>query len=114
MQVKVEQLRGILLLSGLDMDQLAQLQAHAVVKQHLRGEIILHEGDCLPAQLFAVLSDRIEVKKTASTGKETILRTVHAGELVAPPGQTHLTFDFLYIVLQLKLKHYRWRFYCQQ
>ena len=86
MQVKVEQLRGILLLSGLDLDQLTQLQAHAVVKQHLRGEIILHEGDCLPAQLFAVLSGRIEVKKTASTGKETILRTVRPGELIAPPG----------------------------
>ncbi len=85
MPVTVEQLQRILLLSGLDMDQLAQLQAHAVVKQYLRGEIILHEGDCLPAQLFAVLSGRVEVKKTASTGKETILRTARAGELIAPP-----------------------------
>jgi CRP-like cAMP-binding protein len=70
MHVTVEQLQRILLLSGLDLDQLAQLQAHAVVKQYVRGETILYEGDRLPAQLFAVLSGRIEIKKTASTGKD--------------------------------------------
>jgi CRP/FNR family transcriptional regulator, cyclic AMP receptor protein len=86
MHVTVEQLQRILLLSGLDLDQLAPLQAHAVVKQYVRGETILYEGDRLPAQLFAVLSGRIEIKKTASTGKETILRTVRAGELIAPPA----------------------------
>jgi len=86
MRVTVEQLQQIPLFSGLDSDQLVQLQAHAVVKQYLRGEIILHEGDRLPAQLFAVLSGRIEVKRTASTGKETILRTLPAGELFAAPA----------------------------
>ena len=86
MGVTVEQLRQILIFSGLDLDQLAQLQAHAVVKQYLRGEIILHEGDRLPAQLFAVLSGRIEIKKTASTGKETILRTLSDGEIFAAPA----------------------------
>jgi CRP-like cAMP-binding protein len=40
----------------------------------------------LPAKLFAVLSGRIEIKKTASTGKETILRTLPAGELFAAPA----------------------------
>lgn len=45
MQVTIEQLRQISLFSGLDLDQLIQLQTHAVVKQYLRGEIILHEGD---------------------------------------------------------------------
>jgi CRP-like cAMP-binding protein len=54
--------------------------------QYLRGEIILHEGDRLPAKLFAVLGGRIEIKKTASTGKETILRTLSAGELFAAPA----------------------------
>ena len=86
MQVTVEQLQQLPLFSGLDLEQLIQLQAHAVVKQYLRGEIILHEGDRLPAKLFAVLSGRIEVKKTASTGKETILRTLRAGELFAAPA----------------------------
>ncbi|WP_138499752.1 Crp/Fnr family transcriptional regulator [Nostoc sp. PA-18-2419] len=86
MQVTVEQLRQIPLFCGLDLDRLAQLQAHAVVNKYLRGEIILHEGDRLPAQLFAVVDGRIEIKKTASTGKETILRTLPAGELFAAPA----------------------------
>ncbi len=86
MQVTMEQLQEIPLFSGLALDQLAQLQAHAVVKHYLPGEIILHEGERLPAQLFTVLSGRIGVKKTASTGKETILRTLPAGELFAAPA----------------------------
>lgn len=80
MRVMIEQLRQISLFSELDLEQLTQLQAYAVVKQYLRREIILHEGDRLPPQLFAVLGGRIEIKKTASTGKETILRTLGAGE----------------------------------
>jgi len=83
MRVTIEQLQQISLFAGLDYDQLIQLQAHAVVKSYARGEIILHEGDRLSAQLFAVLMGRIEVKKTAVTGKETILRTLPAGELFA-------------------------------
>jgi CRP/FNR family transcriptional regulator, cyclic AMP receptor protein len=83
MQVTIEQLRQISLFSELDLDQLVQLRTHAVIKQYLRGEIILHEGDRLPAKLFAVLGGRIEIKKTAATGKETILRILPAGELFA-------------------------------
>jgi CRP/FNR family transcriptional regulator, cyclic AMP receptor protein len=86
MHVTVEQLQQIPLFSRLDPDRLIQLQAHAVLKQYLREEIILHEGDRLPAQLFAVFSGRIEVKKTGSTGKETILRSLPAGELFAAPA----------------------------
>lgn len=86
MRVTIEQLQQIPLFSRLDRDQLLQLQIHAVVKAYARGEIILHEGDRLPAQLFAVLKGRIEVKKTASTGKETLLRTLPAGELFAAPA----------------------------
>ncbi|MGV0028802.1 Crp/Fnr family transcriptional regulator [Phormidesmis priestleyi] len=86
MQATVEQLQQILILSRLDPDQLSPLQTHARIKQYLRGEIILHEGDRLPSQLFAVLSGRIEVKKTTSTGKETILRSLPAGELFAAPA----------------------------
>ena len=46
----------------------------------------MHEGDRLPAKLFAVLSGAIQIKKTASIGKETILRTLPAGELFAAPA----------------------------
>ncbi|GAX44236.1 cyclic nucleotide-binding domain protein [Tolypothrix sp. NIES-4075] len=40
----------------------------------------------MPAKLFAVLGGRIEIKKTAATGKETILRILPAGELFAAPA----------------------------
>jgi CRP/FNR family transcriptional regulator, cyclic AMP receptor protein len=86
MQATVEQLQQISLFSGLNLAQLALLQTHAVVKQYSHGEIVLHEGDRLPAKLFAVLSGRIEIKKTAPTGKETILRMLPAGELFAAPA----------------------------
>ena len=86
MQITIEQLRQISLFSGLDLDQLVKLRTHAVVKQYLRGEIILHEGDRLPAKLFAVLGGRIKIKKTAATGKETISRILPAGELFAAPA----------------------------
>jgi CRP/FNR family transcriptional regulator, cyclic AMP receptor protein len=78
--VTTEQLQQIPIFAKLEPKQLAQLQPHTVVKSYQRGEIVLHEGDRLPARLFAVLSGVIQVKKTASTGKETILRTLSAGE----------------------------------
>ncbi len=86
MQATVEQLQQISIFSRLDLDRVTQLQTHARIKRYLREEIILHEGDRLPAQLFAVFSGRIEIKKTASTGKETILRSLPAGELFAVPA----------------------------
>jgi hypothetical protein len=67
MLVTIEQLQQISFFSGLDIDQLAQLQTHAVVKQYSRGEIILHEGDRLPSQLFAVFNGRIEIKNPAAS-----------------------------------------------
>jgi CRP/FNR family transcriptional regulator, cyclic AMP receptor protein len=86
MQATTEQLQQISIFSGLEPEQLTHLQPHTTVKQYLRGEIILHEGDRLPAKLFSVLSGTIQVKKTAASGKETILRTLSAGELFAAPS----------------------------
>jgi CRP/FNR family transcriptional regulator, cyclic AMP receptor protein len=86
MRVEIEQLQQISLFSGLNLDQLKQLQTDAVLKQYSRGEIILLEGNQLPAKLFAVMSGRIEIKKTSSTGKETILRTLSTGEIFAAPA----------------------------
>lgn len=86
MQVSSEQLQQISIFSRLKLDQLAQLQPHASAKAYLHEEVILHEGDPLPAVLFAVLSGRIQVKKTAASGKETILRTLPSGEIFAAPS----------------------------
>jgi CRP-like cAMP-binding protein len=85
MQATIEQLQRILLLSGLEVEQLTQLQAHAVVQSYARGAVILYEGEPLPAQLFTLLSGKLEIRKITAAGKETILRTIHAGELIAPP-----------------------------
>lgn len=86
MQVSAEQLQQISIFSRLEPNQLAQLQPHASAKFYLQEEIILHEGDPLPAVLFAVLSGRIQIKKTAVSGKETILRTLPSGEIFAAPS----------------------------
>ncbi|MGL5794858.1 MAG: Crp/Fnr family transcriptional regulator [Waterburya sp.] len=86
MEVTIAQLQQISLFSKLDIELLSQLQTHSVVKQYFCGEIILHEGDRLPAKLFAVLSGKIEIKKTTFTGKETILRTLPTGEIFAAPA----------------------------
>jgi CRP-like cAMP-binding protein len=86
MLVTTEHLKQVSILAGLEPDELAQLQPHTSAKSFLRGEIVLHEGDRLPAKLFVVLSGTIQIKKTASTGKETILRTLSAGEPFAAPA----------------------------
>lgn len=86
MRVSPEQLQQISIFSRLEPDQLAQLCSHASAKPYLREEVILHEGDPLPAVLFAVLSGRIQIKKTAASGKETILRTLPSGEMFASPS----------------------------
>ncbi|WP_404790685.1 Crp/Fnr family transcriptional regulator [Altericista sp. CCNU0014] len=84
--VTPEQLQQISIFSDLDCERLVCLQPHAATKSYLRGEVILHEGDRLPLKLFAVLTGAIQVKKTASTGKETILRSLSMGEIFAIPS----------------------------
>lgn len=86
MPATVEQLQQIVILAEVAADRLARLQPDTVVRRYGRGEVVLHEGDRLPAQLFAVLSGRVAIKKTASTGKETLIRSLPAGELFAAPA----------------------------
>jgi CRP/FNR family transcriptional regulator, cyclic AMP receptor protein len=86
MQATLEDLKKISILAGLKPDELAQLQSQATVKSYQRGEIVFHEGDRLPAKLFAVLSGTVQIKKTAATGKETLLRTLSTGEPFAAPA----------------------------
>jgi CRP/FNR family transcriptional regulator, cyclic AMP receptor protein len=86
MLITIEHLKQISILSELGLQELNQLQPHTTAKSYQRGEIVLHESDRLPAKLFAVLSGSIQIKKTASTGKETILRVLSAGEVFAAPA----------------------------
>ena len=86
MQASLEQLSQIIVFAGLETPEKISLQPHTQVQLYRKGEIILHEGDVLPAKLYAVVSGSIQVTKTATTGKETILRALAAGEIFAAPA----------------------------
>jgi CRP/FNR family transcriptional regulator, cyclic AMP receptor protein len=86
MQATLEQLSQIIVFADLEPTDRMKLQPHTHIQRYSKGEIILHEGDRLPAKLFTVASGAIQVSKTATTGKETILRTLFAGEMFAAPA----------------------------
>ncbi|MDZ8066529.1 MAG: Crp/Fnr family transcriptional regulator [Nostoc sp. DedQUE08] len=86
MQASLEQLSQIIVFAGLKTAEKIGLQAYTQVQGYRKGEIILHEGDRLPAKLYAVVNGSIQVTKTATTGKETILRALAAGEIFAAPA----------------------------
>ncbi len=86
MQASLEQLSQITVFADLDTADKISLQPQTQVQRYSKGEIILHEGDSLPTKLYAVVSGAIQVTKTATTGKETILRTLANGEILAAPA----------------------------
>ncbi|MBD2362626.1 Crp/Fnr family transcriptional regulator [Anabaena minutissima FACHB-250] len=86
MQASLEQVAQINVLAGLPLADQVSLQRHTLVQSYSKGEIILHEGDRLPAKLYAVVSGTIQITKTATTGKETILRNLADGEIFAAPA----------------------------
>ncbi len=86
MQATSQQLSQIMIFVGLEPADKISLQPYTKVQGYSKGEIILHEGTPLPPLLYAILSGCLEVTKTAATGKETILRTLLAGEIFAAPA----------------------------
>ncbi|MEH1943757.1 MAG: Crp/Fnr family transcriptional regulator [Nostoc sp.] len=86
MQASLEQLSQIIVFASLEIADKVNLQPSTQIQPYRKGEIILHEGDRLPAKLYAVVSGSIQVTKTAITGKETILRALAAGEIFAAPA----------------------------
>lgn len=62
------------------------MQPHTQLQFLSQEEIIMHEGKFLPAKLYSLLSGSIQMTKTASTGKQMILRTLPAGEIFAAPA----------------------------
>ena len=46
----------------------------------------MQEGDRLPQQLHGLITGRLEIKKTAANGKETVMRLIPPGELFAAPA----------------------------
>ena len=86
MKATLDHLSHIFVFSSLAVAELEQLQPHAQLHIYQPGEIIMHEGDSLPPHLYALVSGTIRIGKTASTGKETILRILRAGEIFAAPA----------------------------
>ena len=86
MQATLEQLKQVQVLKNMAVSDLEQLQPHTRVVGYQQGEIVIHEGDLLPLQLFALIEGSLQIKKTAATGKETILRTIISGGIFAAPA----------------------------
>ena len=86
MKATIEQLASISVFTQLQPEQLASLQPHTVVQTYQAGEIVSHEGDRLSPRLYALISGLLRVAKTATSGKETILRTLANGDIFAAPA----------------------------
>ena len=86
MYATIEQLATIDVFSNLDSTVLTQLADVARIHGYQQGEILIHEGDRLPAKFHAVLAGKLLVQKIAESGKETTLRQLPAGEMFAAPA----------------------------
>ena len=80
------QLKQIFIFQDISTTQLENLIPYSYVREYQQGEIIMQEGDRLPQQLHALITGRLEIKKTAVSGKETVVRLIPAGELFAAPA----------------------------
>jgi len=85
-QATIEQLAAISVFSRLQPEQLAYLQPHSQVRVYQVGEMVSQEGDHLPPRLYALVDGLLRMTKTATSGKETILRTLSRGEIFAAPA----------------------------
>lgn len=82
----IAQLQQISIFQDLAIAQLESLVQCSHVREYLPDEIVMHEGDRLPQQLHGLITGRLEIKKTADNGKETVVRLITAGELFAAPA----------------------------
>lgn len=80
------QLRQISVFHDLASIQLESLIPFSYVREYQQHEIVMQEGDRLPQQLHALIRGRLEIKKTAEGGKETLVRLIPPGELFAAPA----------------------------
>ena len=82
----IAQLKQICIFQDVATTQLESLVPHSYVREYQRDEIIMQEGDRLPPQLHASIAGRLEIKKTADSGKETLVRLIPPGEIFAAPA----------------------------
>ncbi|KST66355.1 Crp/Fnr family transcriptional regulator [Mastigocoleus testarum] len=82
----IEQIAKISVFLDLETAQLEYLVPHSCIRDYQRNEIIVHEGDRLPPQLHALSTGILQIKKTATNGKETLVRLIPPGEIFAAPA----------------------------
>ena len=82
----IAQLKQISIFQDLATAELESLVPHSYIREYQKDEIVMQEGDRIPQQLHALISGRLEIKKTASNGKETLVRLIPPGELFAAPA----------------------------
>jgi CRP/FNR family cyclic AMP-dependent transcriptional regulator len=80
------QLKQISIFQDLATPQLESLIPYSYIREYQQNEIVIQEGDCLAPQLYALITGRLEIKKTATSGKETVVRLIRGGELFAAPA----------------------------
>jgi CRP/FNR family cyclic AMP-dependent transcriptional regulator len=86
MKATIEQLAKVAIFTHLNPEQAAQLLPDAGVQHYQVGETIMQENDRLSAALYVLIEGKLRVVKTATTGKETLLRILSAGEFFAAPA----------------------------
>ncbi|MDJ0901828.1 MAG: Crp/Fnr family transcriptional regulator [Xenococcus sp. MO_188.B8] len=82
----IAQLKQISIFQDLATAELKSLVPHSYIREYQKDEIVMQEGDRIPQQLHALISGRLEIKKTATNGKETVVRLIPPGELFAAPA----------------------------
>lgn len=68
---------------GLEEAELRHLGSQARVRLCSSNEVLFHEGDPLEPALRILLSGGLEIRKSAASGKETVVRLIHPGEIFA-------------------------------
>ncbi|NEO35580.1 MAG: Crp/Fnr family transcriptional regulator [Moorea sp. SIOASIH] len=82
----IEQLAQVWVLKDLETSALENLQPYTKVRTYLRDEIVIYEGDRLPCQLYALIKGTLQIKKTGTSGKESLLRIIPEGDIFAAPA----------------------------
>ncbi|NJL61483.1 MAG: Crp/Fnr family transcriptional regulator [Methylacidiphilales bacterium] len=82
----IAQLKQISIFQDLAITQLETLIPYSCIREYQQDEIVMQEGDRIPQQLHALIMGRLEIKKIAANGKETVVRLIPAGEIFAAPA----------------------------
>ncbi|VAW82044.1 cAMP-binding proteins - catabolite gene activator and regulatory subunit of cAMP-dependent protein kinases [hydrothermal vent metagenome] len=72
-------LKTVSIFSGLNTQQLAEIERHAVFRTHPKNTIVLSEGDT-SASLYVILSGRVKIYLDDENGKEVTINHQSAGE----------------------------------